>query len=156
MVNRLYKPGSARWINSAGNEATAPVALCITDDMMFWKPLVTPLSWFWMVVLRLMSPQIRLLFHPAPTPMERMPAAPLIDTALPPPTEYMTSSPMTLPVYWNPPFCANASVVARASRPASGATNVRKPSYARESSWCPRYRKAVEPRKTWPRRLQQL
>lgn len=130
--------------------------------MMFWKPLVTPLSWFWMVVLRFMSPQIRLLFHPAPTPMERMPAAPLIDTALPPPIEYMTSSPMTLPVYWNPPFCANASVVARASRPASGAIPRRRDERT-EAFICqgiimvsPRYWKAVEPRKTWPRRLQQL
>ena len=85
---------------SAGNEATALVALWITLLMMFWKPLVRPLSWFLIVVLMLMSPQIRLLFQPTPTPIERMPAALLIDTALPPPIEYMTSSPITLPLVW--------------------------------------------------------
>jgi len=52
----------------------------------------------------LMSPQIRLLFQPAPTPIERMPAAPLMETALPPPIEYMTSSPITLPLVWKPPL----------------------------------------------------
>jgi len=48
----------------------------------------------------LMSPQIKLLFQPTPTPRERMPAARPIDTAFPPPIEYMTSSPMTLPPVW--------------------------------------------------------
>ena len=44
-----------------------------------------------------MSPQIRLLFQPTPTPIERMPAARPMDTALPPPIEYITSSPITEP-----------------------------------------------------------
>ena len=87
---------------SAGNDATALVALWITDDMICWKPLVMPLSWFFNVVWMLMSPQIKLLFQPTPTPRERMPAARPIDTALPPPIEYMTSSPMTLPLVWYP------------------------------------------------------
>ncbi|CUJ76249.1 Uncharacterised protein [Achromobacter xylosoxidans] len=66
----------------------------------------------------LMSPQIRLLFHPTPTPMERMPAARPMDTALPPPIEYMTSSPMTGPLFWYP-TCAHAMPQTRASVPAS-------------------------------------
>ena len=41
---------------SAGSEATAAVAFWITDDMMVWKPLVSPLSWFWIVVESDMSP----------------------------------------------------------------------------------------------------
>src|SRR3546814_16389208 len=69
----------------------------------------------------LMSPQIRLLFQPAPTPMERMPAAPLIETAFPPPIEYMTSSPITLPLFWNPPLCAEAKPQTKASAQASTA-----------------------------------
>src|SRR3546814_10194264 len=60
---------------SAGNDATALVALWITDDMICWKPLVMPLSWFFNVVWMLMSPQIKLPFQPTPTPRERMPAA---------------------------------------------------------------------------------
>ncbi|CEE27165.1 hypothetical protein XAC4311_1190028 [Xanthomonas citri pv. citri] len=70
---------------SAGSEATALVALWITLLMIDWKPFVTPLSWFRSVVVMLMSPQIRLLFQPTPTPMLCMfPAGP-IDTARPPP-----------------------------------------------------------------------
>ena len=99
---------------SAGNEATALVALWITLLMMFWKPLVRPLSWFLIVVLMLMSPQIKLLFQPTPTPIERMPAALLIDTALPPPIEYMTSSPITLPLVWRLEPWASAKPLANA------------------------------------------
>src|SRR3546814_11600222 len=89
--------------------------------MLLLSPLVIPLLWFWLGVLILMSPQIRLLFHPAPTPMERMPAGPLIETAFPPPIEYMSSSPMTLPLFWNPPLCAKAKPQASASAQASTA-----------------------------------
>src|SRR5574343_1552081 len=66
----------------------------------------------------LMSPQMRLLFQPRPTPIERMPAARPMDTALPPPIEYMTSSPMTGPLVWKP-ACAHARPQTRASAPAS-------------------------------------
>src|SRR3546814_18358293 len=67
------------------------------------------------------SPQIRLLFQPAPTPMERMPAAPLIETAFQPPIEYMTSSPITLPLFWNPQLCAAAKQETKATPQASTA-----------------------------------
>lgn len=94
------------------------MALWITLLMICWKPFVMPLSWLRSVVWMLMSPQIRLLFHPKPTPMERMPAARPMDTALPPPIEYMTSSPMTGPLFWYP-TCAHARPQTRASVPAS-------------------------------------
>jgi hypothetical protein len=86
---------------SAGSDATALVALWITLLMICWKAVgqaveLVAAAWCWM----LMSPQIRLLFQPTPTPIERMPAARLMDTALPPPIEYMTSSPITLPLVW--------------------------------------------------------
>src|SRR5450830_380729 len=45
-----------------------------------------------------MFPHMRLLFQPTPTPMLRMLPARPMDTALPPPMRYSTSSPMTLPV----------------------------------------------------------
>lgn len=70
---------------NAGSDATAAVAFWITEDIMDWKPLVMPFNWFCSVVVMLMSPQIRLLFQPTPTPMECMLAAPLMDTARPPP-----------------------------------------------------------------------
>ena len=85
LVSRLYRPGSARWMIRAGSEATALVAFWITLLMIVWKPLVMPLSWFCSVVVMLMSPQIRLLFQPTPTPMLCMLPAPPIDTARPPP-----------------------------------------------------------------------
>ncbi len=148
-------------MTSAGNDATALVAFWITLLMMFWNPLVSPLSWFWIVVLMLMSPQMRLLFQPTPTPIERMPAAPLIETALPPPMEYMTSSPMTLPLYWKPPLCANARLLARASVPTSRGARAWRERRAIEVLFryaisLPHYWKSVEPRNTWPRRRQQL
>ena len=82
---------------SAGSDATAAVAFWITWLMIVWKPLVMPLSWFCSVVVMLMSPQIKLLFQPMPTPRCCIwPTGP-IDTARPPPMLYSTSSPMTLP-----------------------------------------------------------
>ncbi len=39
-----YSPGSARWMISAGSDATALVALWITLLMICWNPFVIPLS----------------------------------------------------------------------------------------------------------------
>ena len=69
----------------AGSDATALVALWITEDMICRKPLVRPFNWFCSVVVMLMFPQIRLLFQPMPTPMLCMFPAPPMDTARPPP-----------------------------------------------------------------------
>ena len=44
LVSRLYSPGSARWMISAGSDATALVALWITLLMICWNPFVIPLS----------------------------------------------------------------------------------------------------------------
>src|SRR5690606_12301217 len=70
-----------------------------------------------------MSPQIRLLFQPMPTPMLRIRPTGPIETALPPPMLYSTSSPMTLP-RWCTPWsltlvCAHGEPLANARMQAS-------------------------------------
>lgn len=87
LVSRLYKPGSALWMIRAGSDITALVALWITLLMMFWNPLVSPLSWFWIVVLMLMADQVAV---PAISrPRSSACRSALMET-VPPPIEYMT------------------------------------------------------------------
>lgn len=85
VLMRLYSAGFARWRIKAGSEATALVAFCTTELMMFWNPEVAPFNWFCRVLLMLMFPQTRLLFQPPPTEiLSMLPALPIV-TAFPPP-----------------------------------------------------------------------